>query len=160
LDLPNGCLPAKFTLKAWFKYRCAPVRETKGAPPLPLDTRLDLPGGHNSPNFSLCLDNCKNVTLESRYGVASSLQTARCVSRTAGACAADRAVIRPCGPRRHHRSNPSHFSEKAEYRRHASAAARPISNQWRQLLPDLRVDFPSLELLRIRTAKTAGAGRI
>ena len=119
-----------------------------------------LPGGHNSPKFSLCLDNCRNVTLESTYGVGSSLQTARCVPRTAGACAADRAVVWSCGPRRHHRSYPSHISGKAEYCCHASAAARPTSNQWRQLLPDLRVDFPGLELLRIGAAKIAGAGRI
>jgi hypothetical protein len=59
-----------------------------------------------------------------------------------------------------HRSDPSHFNWKAEHRRHASGAARPSSDQWRwrQLLPNLRVDFPSLELLRIRTAKITGAG--
>jgi hypothetical protein len=127
-----------------------------------MNFRLDVPGGYNCSKFSLCLDNCKNVTLESAYGASSSLQTAWCVSRSPGACAADRAVVRPCGPRRHHRSNPSHFSGKAEYRRYASAAARPTSDQWRwrQLLPDLRVDFPGLELLRIPTAKIAGAGRV
>jgi hypothetical protein len=103
-----------------------------------------------------------NVTLESTYEVGSSLQTAWCVPRTTGACAADHAVVRPCGPRRHHRPEPSHVSRKAEHRRHASGAARPSSNRWRwrQLLPNLRVDFPGLELFRVRTAKIAGAGPI
>ena len=89
----------------------------------------------------------------------SSLETAWCVPRTTGAWAADRAVVRPCGRWRNHRPDPSHFSWRAKHRRRASAA-RPSEDQWRwrQLLPNLRVDFPGFELLRVRTAKITGSG--